>query len=292
MASIGICSDISEAIDLYPPKCLSLKPMAKLNVSVQLPMLKSQGKTISNWEVMEKIKKMIKPEQFLTLKVAKSTLEFVRFEGEIENKAKVKILVARLDSKTIKLGGFPDALKVRAAEARIPFPQRHDWDSYFRDAKNMNEMKPGERPDTVHLKDLPCRWFSEGTDGEKDKPSEAVLRKVFETFGEVRCVDIPMLDPYRKEMTMSAPTSVQSFSTFGQDLLFEAYVQYKEYVGFCKAMNTLKGMKLVYREKEDRASAATIKVRKVLVWFGLPQEVMNIHVFSCRNFLMLGLLSL
>ena len=31
----------------------------------------------------------------------------------------------------------------------------------------------------------------------QDKPSEYVLKKVFETFGEVRCVDIPMLDPYR-----------------------------------------------------------------------------------------------
>jgi len=31
----------------------------------------------------------------------------------------------------------------------------------------------------------------------KDKPSEYVLKKVFGTFGEIRAVDIPMLDPYR-----------------------------------------------------------------------------------------------
>ena len=30
-----------------------------------------------------------------------------------------------------------------------------------------------------------------------DKPSEFVLKKAFSTFGEVRIVDIPMLDPYR-----------------------------------------------------------------------------------------------
>ena len=44
--------------------------------------------------------------------------------------------------------------QVRAAEAKINFPSRHDWDSYFRDAKNMNEMRPGERPDTIHIKVL------------------------------------------------------------------------------------------------------------------------------------------
>ena len=43
----------------------------------------------------------------------------------------------------MKLSGYPEVLKVRAVEAKSAFPSRHDWDSYFRDAKNMNEMKPG-----------------------------------------------------------------------------------------------------------------------------------------------------
>lgn len=51
----------------------------------------------------------------------------------------------------IKLSGFSDLLKIRATEAKVQFPSRHDWDSFFRDAKHMNEMKPGERPDTVHF---------------------------------------------------------------------------------------------------------------------------------------------
>ena len=51
----------------------------------------------------------------------------------------------------IKLSGFSELLKIRATEAKVPFPSRHDWDSFFRDAKHMNEMKPGERPDTVHF---------------------------------------------------------------------------------------------------------------------------------------------
>ena len=30
-----------------------------------------------------------------------------------------------------------------------------------------------------------------------DKPSEFVLKKAFQSFGEIRIVDIPMLDAYR-----------------------------------------------------------------------------------------------
>ena len=69
MASFGVCSDTSEAVELCDPLGLFLKPVAKLNITVQLPQLKSPGASISNWEVMEKLKKMIKPDQFIVLKV-------------------------------------------------------------------------------------------------------------------------------------------------------------------------------------------------------------------------------
>ncbi|XP_052077613.1 A-kinase anchor protein 17A-like [Mytilus californianus] len=249
------CSDTSEAIDLFKPQGLYLKPIAKINVCVQLPALKEPGKTISNWEVMEKIKHMIKPHVFLSLKIVKSTLEFIRLEGELENKSLIKTLMQRLEGKTIKLSGFSETLKVKAGEAKISFPLKHDWDSYFRDAKHMNEMKPGERPDTIHFKDLPSRWFASYHSKTKDKPCEMVLRRVFEGFGEIRCVDIPMLDPYRKEMV----PGIQTFS-FGQDLTFESYVQFKEYIGFMKAMDALRGMKFLYIGEDEKAYTANVKV--------------------------------
>lgn len=259
MASIlHKCSDPTEAQELFEPQGLYLKPVAKVCVSVQLPQLKTPGKSISSWEVMEKIKNCTKPDKFTTLKVSKSTLEFIRFEGESETRSQMKVIVARLDNKTVKLSGFPDFLKVRAAEAKVTFPTRHDWDSYFRDAKNMNEMKPGERPDTIHFQMLPCKWFGNKKDSDGDKPSEYVLRKVFETFGEVRCVDIPMLDPYRCEMAKNTGT-IQTFS-FGQDITFEAYVQFQEYIGFVKAMTALRGMKLVHKGEDDSCFTADVKI--------------------------------
>ena len=64
----------------------------------------------------------------------------------------------------------------------------------------MNEMKAGERPDTIHFENLPCKWFVNYQDKSglaHDKPSEFVLKKAFQAFGDIRIVDIPMLDPYR-----------------------------------------------------------------------------------------------
>ena len=200
MSVIQSCQDTKDILDLFRPQSLYLKPIARLNISVQLPQLKKSGAKISNWEVMEKCKEMAKPFTFLAFKVAKSSLEFIRFEAEIDNYGSMETALAKLDMKTIKLSGFHDSLKVRAAEAKAPFPTRHDWDTYFRENKNMNEMKPGERPDTIHVQNLPTKWFLNHHDRSgisRDKPSEFVLKKVFGSFGEIRAIDIPMLDPYR-----------------------------------------------------------------------------------------------
>merc|ERR1719431_1620956 len=153
-----------------------------------------------------------------------------------------------------------DLLKVRAAEAKMPFPTRVDWDSFFRENKEMNEMKAGERPDTIKLENLPCKWFvNSASKTVSDKPSEFVLKKAFSAFGEIRIVDIPMLDPYRHKMKEGV-SGIKTFS-FGQDLVFEAFVQFKEYIGFVKAMNAMKGMKLCYKDRDsEKAWTSNIKV--------------------------------
>lgn len=256
MAAATIVHDTSEAVELCPAFGLYLKPITKMTISVALPQLKQPGKSISNWEVMERLKAMVHSHQFSTLRITKSTMDFIRFEGEVENKSLVKAFLACLDGKTIKLSGFSDTLRVRAAEFKIDFPTRHDWDSFFRDAKDMNETLPGERPDTIHLEGLPCKWFAP-RDAGSEKPSEDVLVRVFEKFGDIRNVDIPMLDPYREEMT---GRNFHTFS-FGGHLNFEAYVQYREYAGFIQAMSALRGMKLMYKGEDGKAVACNIKVR-------------------------------
>ncbi len=75
---------------------------------------------------MEKLRQMARPDQFLLLKVAKSTLEFIRFEGELENRLLVRAVIARLEAKTIKLSGFPEQLK--GDDARRADPGADSWE--------------------------------------------------------------------------------------------------------------------------------------------------------------------
>lgn len=149
---------------------------------------------------------------------------------------------------------------MRAVEAKIDFPARHDWDSFFRDAKNMDEMKSGERPDTVFLSNLPHRWFCprHHENDESVKPSETLFKRIFEKFGEVRCVDIPICDPYREQMK-SALTGLRNLS-FDNDTYFEGYVQFTEYSSFVRCMDEFRAMKLV-RKDADKMVAVNIQVQ-------------------------------
>lgn len=260
MNTFQSCRNTSDAVPLYLPQNLYLKPIARIHISVQLPHEIEAGRAISNWEIMGKLRQMIKPDEFTVLKVSKSTLEFLRFEAEIEDKSKLFKIIALLDARTIKLAAFTQNVKIRATEAKSEFPSRHAWDSFFRDAKNMDEMKPGERPDTIHIANLPIMWFvpEQHANKENVKPSQKILVRVFEKFGSVRHVDIPICDPYRSKMKEHI-NGMKTF-TFDQEKFFEGYVQFKDYVGFTRAMDAFRGMKLLRKEGNDNAQTVNIKV--------------------------------
>lgn len=153
--------------------------------------------------------------------MSKTNLETLRFDGELDDRSKLKHVVARLDGRQVKLNGFTEYVKVRAFEAKSQFPSKHDWDSFFRDARHMNEMHAGERPDTVYISNLPIRWFCPRHHENDDsvKPSEVLFKRIFEKFGDVRTVDIPICDPYRDQMK-SGLTGLKNFS-YDNETYFE-----------------------------------------------------------------------
>jgi len=63
---------------------------------------------------MEKLKALVSPDQFISIKTVKNTLEFIRFEGDLENRGVLKGVIGRLDGKTFqqKYGGRIFNLKV------------------------------------------------------------------------------------------------------------------------------------------------------------------------------------
>lgn len=82
-----------------------------------------------------------------------------------------------------------------------------------------------------------------------------------------------MLDPYREEML---DKNFNTFS-FGGHLNFEAYVQYQEYCGFTKAMDTLRSMKLMLKGDDGKAVACNIKVLQALM--GVYYCTIHVNVF-------------
>lgn len=69
--NIQTIKNVSDCVPLYLPHSLYLKPFAKFNISVSLPQA-TTGKAISNWDVMEKLRHSILPDQFSVLKVKKN----------------------------------------------------------------------------------------------------------------------------------------------------------------------------------------------------------------------------
>lgn len=230
-----------EVTVLNEQKGLYLQPYCRINIKVHIPEIKGVGKSISNWEIMEKLRTAIKPNEFSQLKVDSITREMVAFEAELLTRQSKKLVIQSLHGKQLKLSGFSSAFTISANENKSDnYPTQQDWESFFAD-KDQTEL--GERPDTVVIDNLPCYWFMDTSHNNTDhKPNQDVVMQVFNKFGPIRCLHIPLLDQYDK----SIDNPFQTFS-FNNQLNFKVFIQYQEYQGFCQAIQQLKGMKLLYR---------------------------------------------
>ncbi|XP_050998552.1 A-kinase anchor protein 17B-like [Acomys russatus] len=251
--TVTVVYDNSEATELCAAQHLYLKPIAKLMINVLLPECIEPVRPFSNWEVLDQLKSLICPDQFTTVRLSKSTKDFIRFEGEAETRSLVQILKAKLHGKIIKLNGLKTDLKVVATDAQ------GEWEHFPKEKEasvieGAEEQDHDKSPDAIYFEGLPCKWFApKGSSGEK--PCEEILRVVFESFGKIKNVDIPMLDPYREVMTGG------SFGGFNFGLqTFEAFIQYQESTDFIKAMESLRGMKLMLKGDDGKALACNIKV--------------------------------
>ncbi|XP_005410504.1 PREDICTED: A-kinase anchor protein 17B-like [Chinchilla lanigera] len=251
--TVTVVYDNSEATELCAAQHLYLKPIAKLMINVLLPESIEPVRPFSNWEVLDQLKSLICPDQFTTVRLSKSTKDFIRFEGEAETRSLIQILKAKLHGKIIKLNGLKTDLKVVATDAQ------GEWEHFPKEKEaslsdGAEEQDHDKSPDSIYFEGLPCKWFApKGSSGEK--PCEEILRVVFESFGKIKNVDIPMLDPYREVMTGG------NFGSFSFGLqTFEAFIQYQESTDFIKAMESLRGMKLMLKGDDGKALACNIKV--------------------------------
>ncbi|XP_020830782.1 A-kinase anchor protein 17B [Phascolarctos cinereus] len=257
--TVSIVYDNSEAMELCAAQHLYLKPIARLTINVMLPEDVTYTRSFSNWEILDQLKNLICPDQFSTVRLSKSTKDFIRFEGEAETRSLGQILKAKLHGKIIRLNGLKNGLKIVATDAWLDFPSQQEWELASQKNKAASDellkQNLNESPDSIYFQGLPCKWFaSKGSSGEK--PCEEILRVVFESFGKIKNIDIPMLDPYREVMA----TGTFNHCTLGSLQTFEAFIQYQEYADFVKAMESLRGMKLMLKGEDGKALACNIKV--------------------------------
>ena len=114
-----------------------------------------------------------------------------------------------------------------------------------------DDERPGERPDTIHVKGLPLMWFTSKT--SEGSPCPRILTQAFQKFGRVREVGI-----YEPSLSENS----KRFSSFGPGSRaphFEAFIQYEKYSAFCNAMQSLKGMKLIRLEEGGKEGVAIIQ---------------------------------
>lgn len=258
MDIIKLCRNTSDIIPLYLPQQLFLKPIAKLTISLEIPETKIPYQAISNWDVISKLQDLIKPYKFTEIKSTNTTLDLIEFEAEVDNLYILKTLIAKINGKYIQISQFNDLLKLSAKEIRQNFPNKHNWDTFFKEAENFNGLKAGERPDTVHLSNLPIQWFcSQHQWNSNLKPSEKIFYNVFRKYGKIRNIDLPICDPYRKQMK-SYTNSLLSHS-FNEKDLFEGYIQFQEHNSFVSLVDEFNGKKLLFKNN-DCAYVADIKI--------------------------------
>lgn len=62
----------TDLVSLYQPLNLYLKPLANLTIIITLPNVSASNKSVSNFDVMDKLRQMILPDTFSLLKVSRS----------------------------------------------------------------------------------------------------------------------------------------------------------------------------------------------------------------------------
>lgn len=153
------------------------------------PWLKQQGKSISSWQGLETFKAMVHNGQFSTYRFPRAPWISSAWRARQARIHPVTFFLACLHGKVIKLGSFPEVLKVCATKFKINFPTLQGTLSSMTQRRRM-KCCPEARHESP-----------EGAALQIVRPSEEVVLKVLEKCGEIGNMDIPMLDPQHSEMT-------------------------------------------------------------------------------------------
>lgn len=259
--------DDSEAVELSAIYHLYLKPKSKLIISIILPEETEQCKPISNRDILEELKNLVAPDHFSSLRVSKTSKEFIRIEGETDTKDLADRLLEKLNGQSLPISCLPKPLQMAVIRAPADVPVNDNTKKLLTEAEDLEDNAVNYTLSCIHLEGLPCKWFlALGLNTEK--PSEVVVRSSFEKFGNIVNIDIPMLDPYREDGggNQLGPGGPQPF---------DAFLQYEKISSAVDAVRSIQGMKLMFTAEDGKSLACDIKVT--------PGILLTGHLHSYRK---------
>ncbi|XP_069798979.1 A-kinase anchor protein 17B-like [Dendropsophus ebraccatus] len=245
--------DDSEAVELSAVYHLYLKPKAKLIISILLPEETEQPRPISNWDILEELKTLVAPDNFSSVRVSKTTKEFIRIEGETDTKQMAQIFFEKLNGQSLPISCLPRPLHMAVTVAPADLPANDNTEKLLAEiVDDLEGSAENDTPSCIHLEGLPCKWFL-ALDSNTEKPSLEILRTTFEKFGNIVNIDIPMLDPYRED------DSGNQLGTGGLQP-FDAFIQYENLSSTIASVRSLQEMKLMFTSEDGKSLACDIKI--------------------------------
>jgi len=230
------CVKLLDHLGLY------LRDLAKVRILV----ISEMGEPlvdVNSWEVMEKLHKLAEPERFSSIRLQKSpALEFLLFDGQFQDREIMSYVIQNINNSKFKAQGSNVILTVKIKEDAYDYPTADEWETFFKGINGKRvwtECHPGERPDTVVIKNLPTKWFS--LDSNNPKPCERFLKDSFALYGTIRKVDY---EDCVEDGELGDDITALS-NQFGIPLTFNAFIQYQNYAHFKAAMAGLRGKQLM-----------------------------------------------
>jgi arginine/serine-rich splicing factor 17 len=149
----------------------------------------------------------------------------------------------KLDNCHLQLSVFEESVRVKCQRSLFG-PTAIEWEQFFSTwTRAKGEPAAGYRPDTLHVRRLPLKWFG-GT-----RPKTSLLVDVFGSFGEIKRFHIPLLDEMDGELNpQKSSITLNGFKKFDFNVgseRFDAFIMYTDHLAFVSAIEQLRGMKLI-----------------------------------------------
>ncbi|GBG90751.1 hypothetical protein CBR_g51257 [Chara braunii] len=146
-------------------------------------------------------------------------------------------VVDKLNGLELSLGGMRLVCDAQSEDVALE-EMRKEWEAKYGPSETgYRSRRQGERPDTLVIRGLPCRWLVEPR--VSSKPSVLVTHTIFSSFGTIRNLEfLNSEEPAQGSGPSSSDFGAVPFMT---GLECGVIIQYEDHATFCKALAAMCG---------------------------------------------------